>query len=554
MVAVAMPAILAPTLAASRRTIVSFKAERARDTRPPFWQRLYLDFLLLIPALYGYRQLQLQGSISVPGVAAPSDDPFRNPLLLLAPTLMIFALALVSLRAIPLVLSVLAALFDRLPGISLLMALRSLSRTSKVYSGLILLIVLTLSLATFTASMARTLDAHALARATYSTGADIRILDRGTQLVVARPNEVAPIPIPPISQGGAVPGAPVREALPAGSYRYSFMPLDEYLSYSGVEAVTRIGRSKVSVTGDASREGTFIGVDRLTLPQVIQEGWQPSYAAESLGALMNLLGEVPSGVLISERHAAEYGLKRGDRIKLDMNEFGQVASVPLIVVGVINYFPTVYPEDGAFFVGNLDYAFDMQGGAYPHEIWMQTTPEAHVEDIIKANISRGMNTTAYERPEDQLEETLLRPERQGLFGLLSVGFLALVLVSVVGFLVYTLRSFQRRLVEMGILRAIGLTVTQLATLLICEQALVIGAGTVFGTLIGVSVSRLFMPFLQVRSDQHPDTPPFVVQIAWDQIALVYLAVGGLLLVTVCVTLVLLRRMRIFEAVKLGEAV
>jgi len=107
---------------------------------------------------------------------------------------------------------------------------------------------------------------------------------------------------------------------------------------------------------------------------------------------------------------------------------------------------------------------------------------------------------------------------------------------------------------MGIMRAIGLSVRQLATLLIFEQALVIGLGTLVGTLIGVSVSQLFMPFLQVRSGDHPNTPPFVVQIAWDQIGLVYAAVAALLVVTVAVTLLLLRRMRIFEAVKLGEAV
>ncbi|MDQ5852889.1 MAG: hypothetical protein M3380_12640, partial [Chloroflexota bacterium] len=67
-------------------------------------------------------------------------------------------------------------------------------------------------------------------------------------------------------------------------------------------------------------------------------------------------------------------------------------------------------------------------------------------------------------------------------------------------------------------------------------------------------SRLFVPFLQVRVGEFPDTPPFVVQIAWDQIALVYGVAAGLLLLTVGATLLLLRRMRIFEAVKLGEAV
>jgi hypothetical protein len=44
-----------------------------------------------------------------------------------------------------------------------------------VYSGSLLLIILTLSLAGFGASMARTFDQHSISRARYSAGADIRL-------------------------------------------------------------------------------------------------------------------------------------------------------------------------------------------------------------------------------------------------------------------------------------------------------------------------------------------------------------------------------------------
>lgn len=551
LLAVALPAMLAPTFAAAGRTIVSFKAERARDVRRPLWQRTYFDLLLLLPALYGYWQLRAQGQISIPGIAAPADDPFTNPLLLLAPTLLIFALSLVALRIIPTLLALLARLFEQLPGISLLMAMRFLSRTSTTYSGLILLMVLTLSLATFTASMARTLDTHALARATYSTGADLRLLDRGTQVLIARPNETVPALTSEVAAQVNASGG--EAALPAGSFRYSFVPVQEYRAYRGITAVARVARARASISGgDASI--TMLGLDRAELPAVIGAGWQPSYASQPLGTLMNMLAETPAAALVSARHAAALGIEVGERVRLDMNDLGETHSVSFVVVGLLDYFPTLYPEDGPFMIGNLDYIFDAQGGSFPYEVWMAADAEADTSAIMAANLSKGMTTLQFAGPQEQLAATLLRPERQGLFGLLSVGFLALVLVTVIGFLVYTLRSFQRRLIEMGIMRAIGLSVRQLATLLIFEQALVISLGTLVGTLIGVSVSQLFMPFLQVRTGDHPNTPPFVVQIAWDQIGFVYAAVAALLVVTVAATLLLLRRMRIFEAVKLGEAV
>ncbi|MGQ9549294.1 MAG: ABC transporter permease, partial [Roseiflexus sp.] len=78
-------ASLLPAFGIARYTIVSFKSERARATRKPFWQRMYLDLLLLIPVYYGYTLLQQRGTVSFLG----TDDPFANPLLLLAPALYI---------------------------------------------------------------------------------------------------------------------------------------------------------------------------------------------------------------------------------------------------------------------------------------------------------------------------------------------------------------------------------------------------------------------------------------------------------------------------------
>lgn len=44
---------IVPTLSAARNTIIAYKQERARAVRPPWWQRAWLDVLLLIPAGYG---------------------------------------------------------------------------------------------------------------------------------------------------------------------------------------------------------------------------------------------------------------------------------------------------------------------------------------------------------------------------------------------------------------------------------------------------------------------------------------------------------------------
>jgi putative ABC transport system permease protein len=556
-VALVLPAIMLPAFASARRTIIAYKQERARSTSRPLWQRMYLDIFLLIPALYGYQQLRLNGSIGIPGVTNSTDDPFRNPLLLLAPALLAFAIALVALRFLPGVLRLLAWGFAKLPGVSIVTALRFLARSPSAYSDPVLLIALTLSLAIFTASMARTLDSHSADRASYRAGADVRMVAvtaGQTSATIAGDAEPEILRLDTLDAGEAGFSS-TGEVVTQANSDYLFVPVDDFLDVEGVEAVTRVAPSQVDLligTGDRS-SAIFYGVDRLTLPATIERSWRADYAPESLGALMNRIGESQDSALVSATFAEENGLRVGDRFRLVMSDLGPRQEVTFVMAGTLAYFPTLYDEGEPFVIGNLDYSFDAQGAQYPYEVWLRLAPDAEAQPIRVAALRYGLrilNAT----PDALLRLDLLRPERQGLFGLLSVGFLATTVVTVIGFLAYTLLSFQRRLVELGVLRAIGLSTRQLGVLLASEQALVIGFGALLGTAIGVLVSELFVPFLQVRLGTYPLTPPFLVRIPWEQIGLVYAVAGGLLACTVAAILILLRRMRIFEAVKLGEAV
>jgi putative ABC transport system permease protein len=555
-VLLALPAVVIPALSAAGRTIISYKSERARATRPPLWQRLYLDILLLIPAVYGYQQLRLSGMIGVPGVTVGTDDPFRNPLLLLAPALMVFAGTLVGMRFLPLLLRALAWIAGLLPGVALVTALRFLSRTPGAYGGPALLVALTLALATFTSSMALTLDRHSEERAYYRGAADVRLVYPGAAITsanIAGDREIAPAETSLDLSGGTL--GTTGEADTTPSTAYLFVPIEEYLLIPGVTGATRVAPGKVDIIVGSARpiSGIFYGVDRTTLAAVLADAWRPDYADESLGALMNRLADYPDAALVSGTFATQQGLRIGDRFTLAMNDRGQTQNITFTVVGMLRYFPTLYDQGPPFVIGNLDYSFDSQGGLYPYEVWLSLAPDASLQAVAAAGIGYGLRMIR-STPQTLLDLDLRRPERQGLFGLLSVGFLATTVVTVIGFVAYTLLSFQRRLVELGVLRAIGLSTRQLSLLLVFEQTLIVGFGAAPGTLVGILTSWLFIPFLQVRTGVYPETPPFVVQIDWERIALVYGISGGLLAATIVVIVLLLHRMRIFEAVKLGEAV
>ena len=147
-----------------------------------------------------------------------------------------------------------------------------------------------------------------------------------------------------------------------------------------------------------------------------------------------------------------------------------------------------------------------------------------------------------------------RPSRQGLFGVLSVGFTASAVLTVLGFLLYAIFSFRRRFIEMGMLRAVGLSAFQMMVLLASELAFLILIGLAAGTGLGIWVSNFFIPYLQIGTGAAAYIPPYLVQIDWLAVARIYVLFGVIFLAALGALGVLLLRMKIFQAVKLGETV
>ena len=112
----------------------------------------------------------------------------------------------------------------------------------------------------------------------------------------------------------------------------------------------------------------------------------------------------------------------------------------------------------------------------------------------------------------------------------------------------------RSFIELGTLRAIGLSTMQLTIFLICELAFLILLGLGAGTAIGVFISQAFIPYLQIGTGATANVPPYQVEIAWFAINRLYVLFGALFLVAFAVLIVLLMRMKVFQAIKLGETV
>jgi putative ABC transport system permease protein len=542
-IGLALLALLLPALSASRHTIISLRWEQARALIRPFWQRYYLDLLLLILPLYGWYQLSRQGSVAALG---SGEDPFSNPMLFLVPILFCFGLGLFLMRLFPLVMGALASLAARLPFTTPLMTLRQLARSAGLYSGPLLLLCLTVSLAFFTASMALTLDRHLRDRVYYQVGTDLSLAELGENTEETE------------QQQGSLPGQQQAESLGStedeDGPRWLFLPVAEHLQVNGVESAARVGEySATTNIGGRQQVGQLTAVDRYDFGRV--GFFRPDFALdESLGGILNRLATHRSNILVDRRFLAQNGLTVGDPLQMTVGAAGDFAPIEFVVAGALDLFPTHYPQDGPFFVANLDYVHEGLGGAYPYSVWLTTDPAVDGQEIVEDVRGLGFAVVTAQDSRVTIATEQGRPERQGLFGLLSVGFLTAAALTVLGFLVYAVVSFQRRFIELGMLRAIGLSVGQMSAYLAGEQAVLILTGLGIGTALGFIASVLFIPYFQVGSDKVALVPPFIVQIAWSQLGTIYAIFAVMFIVAVVVLSFLLVRMKIFEAVKMGEAI
>jgi putative ABC transport system permease protein len=152
-----------------------------------------------------------------------------------------------------------------------------------------------------------------------------------------------------------------------------------------------------------------------------------------------------------------------------------------------------------------------------------------------------------------VQEMMERPERVGLFGILNVGFIATGLMPGIGFVLYSYASLRRRFIQLGILQAIGLSVKQLVGYIVLEQFLLMSLAISIGAAVGLITSNLFVPFLQVNASRTAPVPPFEVLIGWAESGWLSLAFGLVLFLTILGTIWYLAQMKVFQAVKMGEA-
>lgn len=556
-VVIAILATLLPAISYARSSIVKAKQKQARSDRAPFWQRWFIDIVLMAIAGYGYYLFNERQMLTFQ-TGMTTDELQVQPFLFFVPALAIFSIGLFFLRVFPWLLKLIGWLGKKWLPVPYYLSLTQLSRSSSSYYPLMILLVLTLGLGVYNASAARTIDLNSTERTLYKYGSDVimKTVWEGTS-EVTRPPQGGQNP----GQGGGQPGGGGSPGAPGGGggapgggqnqppskVIYSEPPFEIFRQLDGVEHAARVLQTKgnIIVSGRSAGQGNVMGIDNLDFSKVawFRNDLFPTHPFRYL----QFLGMNESAALIPSNMAEKYKLKTGDVFTIAIGD----QTVEFAVYGILPYWPSQYPDQTPFVIANLDYIYD-QVPLIPYDVWLKMEPGAKVAPLITKLAEQGIDLYSVDDVRSELAAQSKHPTRGGVFGILSLGFLVSVIVSLIGYVLYWFFNLSGRVVQFGILRAMGLSRKQLTFMLLAEQILTAGLSIALGIVIGKIAGKLYLPFLQTADNVTTQVPPFRIVFDSQDTLQLYVVVFVMLLLGAGLLFWQIRRLRVHQAVKMGE--
>ena len=528
--------MMIPVVKASRISIVELKQKKARKWKAPWWQKAFLDIILLGVSLYGLNDYVRQGFVRLAVEEAGIQSPI-DPLMFSILSLFIFGAGLFFLRIYPLLIKLIHRLGNKAWPPVVYSSFIQVSRTSGREQFLMLFLVLTVSVGIFSANSARTINQNIEDRVSYSIGADMKMQ------TVWQSNEVSDV-------GGM--GEPESVSYNDAPIIYLEPPFTAMTNIEGTEAAAKVFRTDgATIRVDSeSKGGQVMAVNPYDFGRV---AWSSSsLLPHHLNEYLNLMDYSPQSVIVSEAFRQEYGLEQGDTVSYSWNGQSYLEGV---IVAFTEYWPGINPHENErskyFVISNLSYV-QVKTATEPYEIWFRTQEKAQTQTIYDSIEENNISLEWIEVARQEIIKEKNDPMLQGINGAMTLSFIVTMAISMVGFIIYWVLSIRSRVLQFGIFRAMGMTKRNVLAMIAIEQVLISLVAIVMGIVIGGLSCRLFMPLLQVMGAAAEQVPPFrLVAARQDYIKLyslvTFMIVGGFALIGAMVS-----KIKIAQVIKLGE--
>lgn len=515
--------MVGPAISFSRLTIVDAKRSKHAGDVKPFWQKFFLDFLVLAVAVYSLYSFGNQKELLAERVA---QGAALDPLLYISSSLFAVGASLVAVRFIPMIASGVFRLFSKLWKPAMYASFLQILRSRHRQTFMMCFVMLTIAIGMYNADTASTVNSSQEDQLRYDLGADIVL----------------------------------QETWQKSGSEYIEPDIARYEQLDNVESVT-----KVLLDASASAESKTKNVQRVQLMGIDTRSFgQTAHMKEGLCeehffTYLNDLSQTLNGALVSRNFETILGLEVGDTISVrpSNNE-----SVSLTITGFVDYFPTYSPivreiqDDGTekamdryLVIANFGYLKSLWG-TQPYEIWIKSPENADsVNDYAAAS---GIRYLKYSDIFSRIDAMKNSPAIQGTNGILTLSFIIGLILCAAGFLIFWILSIQARSLQFGIYRAMGMSVGELIAMLINEHFWQSVTSVVAGAGIGFLVSKLYIPLIQIAYSSADASLPLAITRNLNEHIRLIVIIMAVLVVCIGVLITLVRKLKIAQAIKLGE--
>lgn len=463
--------------------LLTVHAARAHmsSAKPPMWQRLYLDVLLLAASGLIFWQ-STKDAYQV--VLVPEGVPTIsiNYLTLLAPMTFWIGFALLSWRATEFVLrkarrgvaGSLRPLAGKLSGV----VSASMSRQHRLISRSLVLVALAISFAFSVAIFNTTYMSQARVDAELTNGADVAVVAGAVGL-----------PTDLVTRVRALPGVIAAEQM------------QHRLGYVGNDLQDLYGIDPNAIGRATPMSDAF---------------FQDGTAAELLGKL----AATPNGILVSDETVSDFQLQPGDAVRIRLQGADHAYHVvEFRYIGIAREFPTA-PHD-SFLIANAAYVAKATGVPNFETLLIRTSDSpSQVAPRVRGLLGASSAATVHDL-DTEIRTTLSGLTAIDLTGLTRLELVFAVIMAVASSGLVLALGFAERRRSFAILSALGARGRQIASFVWAEALFAAVGGAVLGA-IGGSVEALIV--VKILTGVF-DPPPETLSVPWPYLAGVLVAMG-----------------------------
>lgn len=530
-----------PVLRYAKFSIVEQKANR-RKKNSPMWQRMFLDFALLAIACYGFYNFNSQKDLLLEKVA---NGEALDPMLFMSASLFILSCAIVFLRVIPFLAYTIFRIGRKLWKPAGYASFLQITRDIRKQNFITVFLVLTIALGIFNANIARTVNENEELRLRYNDGADLVVQEAW------------------ISNKSAVKMGYAEELIyQEADYEKYKLLAEEHSEIKAMTKVMRENNAQIYVGGETLDNCMFMAINTYEFGHT---AWMPEgYTAEHWYNYLNALSQNPEGCIISSNLANLMELSVGDSISVyRINEVNDgMGRKNLTITAIVDLWPCyenkvkAIGEDGVetyidqyLVVANMENTL-RDFPLTPYEIWFDI--EGSTDFFYDWAEENKVSFTSFTDAEADIVSLKNDPYFQVTNGMLTITFIVVLVLCAIGFLIYWITSIRSRELIFGIYRAMGMSMKEIILMLINEHFFGSILPIAFGAAVGYVASKMFIPLIQIAYSPSVKTLPTRIFMANDDMIRIGVVVLLMLMVCLGVISVLLSKIKINQALKLGE--